>query len=52
MIWVSSTTSVVWTVHMLIGFVYILMMLGWGLSYLAYPPQRPAAFTSPDSEQA
>jgi hypothetical protein len=43
MIWVSVTMPVVWTVHMLIGSVYLLMMMGWGLSYLVYPPHRPAA---------
>ena len=42
MVWVASTMHVVWTVHMLVGSVYILMMLGWGLSYLPYPPQRTA----------
>lgn len=43
MIWVSATMPVVWTAHMLIGSVYVLMMLGWGLSYLAYPPRRSMA---------
>ncbi|HLG78770.1 MAG TPA: hypothetical protein VKX46_20330 [Ktedonobacteraceae bacterium] len=42
MIWVSSTMHVVWTIHMLVGTVYILLMLGWALSYLTYPPRRPA----------
>ncbi len=42
MIWVASTMRVVWTMHMLIGSVYVLVMIGWGLSYLSYPPQRPA----------
>ncbi len=42
MIWVASTMPVVWTVHMLIGSVYVLLMIGWALSYLAYPPARPA----------
>ncbi len=41
-IWVASTMHVAWTVHMLIGSVYILLMIGWGLSYLSYPPERPA----------
>ncbi|GAC1461779.1 MAG: hypothetical protein PVS3B3_29610 [Ktedonobacteraceae bacterium] len=41
MIWVSSTMHVVWTMHMLIGSVYVLLMIGWSLSYLPYPPQRP-----------
>lgn len=42
MIWVSSTMHVVWTAHMIIGSVYVLLMIGWALSYLPYPPQRPA----------
>ncbi len=50
MIWVSVTMPIVWTVHMLIGSVYVLMMLGWGLSYLVYPPQRPATTHVPESE--
>jgi hypothetical protein len=43
MIWVASTMHVVWTVHMLVGVVYVLAMLGWGLSYLPYPPKRAEA---------
>ncbi len=42
MIWIASTMHPAWTVHMLIGSVYVLMMIGWCLSYLPYPPRRPA----------
>ncbi|GCE29522.1 hypothetical protein KDA_50060 [Dictyobacter alpinus] len=41
MIWVVSTLHVVWTIHMQVGVVYVLLMIGWCLSYLSYPPQRP-----------
>lgn len=50
MIWVCSTMHVVWTIHMLVGSVYILLMLGWSLSYLPYPPRRPAADQSTKEE--
>ena len=50
MIWVSLAFPVVWTVHMLVGSVYVLMMLGWGLSYLAYPPRRSTVSTLPTDQ--
>ncbi len=49
LIWVSATTHVVWTVHMLTGSVYVLLMFGWVLSYLPYPA-RPFAPSTPKQE--